>query len=259
MTTKVITIGGAKGTVGWVDLWRGILLFDVLDELPELRNVPLPLPSKGTWPLLSTRAETLSDSCCFVRTGSWKVNTWNMPIPVNSWKDWKLGCSFTSNRMDNILKDFGRRMHFKSNTAALSVKRGTAYPTLSIADDDDDGVVYLLHSKGTTRMVLTVNARTWTLMRCFLSCGISKHLNTTACPSCAAQINASGRETERLNLNSGLDAFRNHSQLQAHHWSRVTTTRLNSSKISGPLSMALRGLNVGSRKTPCKVNQHAHI
>jgi hypothetical protein len=48
-TSNVITLGGANGTVGWVDLWRGILLCDVLEERPKLRDMPLPLPAKGNW------------------------------------------------------------------------------------------------------------------------------------------------------------------------------------------------------------------
>lgn len=48
-TTKVITLGGAKGTIGWVDLWRGIVLCDVLDKSPKLYDMPLPIPSKGNW------------------------------------------------------------------------------------------------------------------------------------------------------------------------------------------------------------------
>ncbi|KAI5007707.1 hypothetical protein ZWY2020_008755 [Hordeum vulgare] len=48
-TRNVITLGGAKGTVGWVDLWRGILLCDLLEESPKLRDMPLPLPSKANW------------------------------------------------------------------------------------------------------------------------------------------------------------------------------------------------------------------
>ena len=44
LTSTVITIGGEGGRMGWVDLWRGILICDVLDPEPELRGVPLPLP-----------------------------------------------------------------------------------------------------------------------------------------------------------------------------------------------------------------------
>uniref|UniRef100_A0A0E0LJZ2 DUF1618 domain-containing protein n=1 Tax=Oryza punctata TaxID=4537 RepID=A0A0E0LJZ2_ORYPU len=46
LTSNVITIGGKGGTMGWVDLWRGILLCDVLDPKPFLRGLPLPLPLK---------------------------------------------------------------------------------------------------------------------------------------------------------------------------------------------------------------------
>ncbi|KAF8658351.1 hypothetical protein HU200_059399 [Digitaria exilis] len=48
---KTVTIGGERGTVAWVDLWRGVILCDVLvdDERPVLRDVPLPVPARGNW------------------------------------------------------------------------------------------------------------------------------------------------------------------------------------------------------------------
>lgn len=48
-TTKAITL--RRGLVCWVDLWRGILLCNVLDENPLLVDIPLPLPARGNWRL----------------------------------------------------------------------------------------------------------------------------------------------------------------------------------------------------------------
>ncbi|KAM3262364.1 hypothetical protein ACQJBY_052836 [Aegilops geniculata] len=49
-TTKTISLGGPRGTGGWVDIWRGILVCNVFDESPVLHDVPLLPPAKGNWP-----------------------------------------------------------------------------------------------------------------------------------------------------------------------------------------------------------------
>jgi hypothetical protein len=46
--TSVVYAG--SGILGWIDLWRGILLCNVLDEKPVARFVPLPVPQPGETP-----------------------------------------------------------------------------------------------------------------------------------------------------------------------------------------------------------------
>jgi hypothetical protein len=43
--TKVIPLKGS--ILGWVDVWSGILLCDVLSEDPKLRYIPMPEPMPG--------------------------------------------------------------------------------------------------------------------------------------------------------------------------------------------------------------------
>ena len=45
MIHKVISLGG--GTLGWVDLWRGIFLCNVLDEVPVVQVIQLPMLMPG--------------------------------------------------------------------------------------------------------------------------------------------------------------------------------------------------------------------
>ncbi|CAL4972507.1 unnamed protein product [Urochloa decumbens] len=253
-TTKVITLGGGKGTVGWVDLWRGILLCDVLDDSPKLHDIPLPLPAKGNWdkflnecpyycrditvsqskdtikyvemeitqPTKVTSADSTSDvvdsyyewlsrqerPCSYWVPGRWKATTWSMAIPITSWVpgSWHRQCTICSEDIDlpavntkhyELLSKLMSSSDNKGKVTEATLSLGClhmAYPTLSVADDDD--VVYFL-SKGTSirsvQMGVAVDMRTGTLqgvakldtkrhfgfLRCCLASGISQHLKAT--------------------------------------------------------------------------------
>lgn len=142
-TTKVIVLGDDKGTVGWVDLWRGILLCDVLSEHPRLQDLPLPLPVKcnldsflNCCPTyfrditvnqckdtikyvemeITPPEEVDPDSVCYhVKShytvpGNWTATTWRMPIPVSSWRDWCPDCSVS---LRNLSLEVGNQRLYK--------------------------------------------------------------------------------------------------------------------------------------------------
>ncbi|XP_044411997.1 uncharacterized protein [Triticum aestivum] len=136
-TAKTLPIGGERGTVAWVDLWRGILLCDVLGERPVFQDIPLPVPARGNWGRLLEQCEPnyvrdvaitrhkdtikyiemetwpprklmktpdsysewvrSKSSITQVIPGGWKATTWSMPIPVGSFTDWQLDCRVEAN------------------------------------------------------------------------------------------------------------------------------------------------------------------
>ncbi|CAN6235247.1 unnamed protein product [Urochloa humidicola] len=53
-TGRAFSVGGERGTVAWVDLWRGVLFLDVLARPRPVirRDVPLPVPARENWGLL---------------------------------------------------------------------------------------------------------------------------------------------------------------------------------------------------------------
>ncbi|RLN39551.1 hypothetical protein C2845_PM01G08210 [Panicum miliaceum] len=62
-TDFVITVEG--GTLGWVDLWRGIMLCNVLDSDPVLHYIRFPKPMAGNMSeYLQTPARTFRDVTC---------------------------------------------------------------------------------------------------------------------------------------------------------------------------------------------------
>jgi hypothetical protein len=124
-TSKVIILGrGELGMVGWVDLWRGILVCNVLEEDPALLDLPLPLPADGNRRfyhkcsphiMRDITANLLKDSIKYIEVENpqknvvspdypldssadqkqhraprtaWKATTWSRPIPIDPSKGW---------------------------------------------------------------------------------------------------------------------------------------------------------------------------
>ncbi|TVT98213.1 hypothetical protein EJB05_56492, partial [Eragrostis curvula] len=137
-TTKVIVLGDDIGTVGWVDLWRGIILCGVLSERPMLHDLPLPLPAKGNLSsflnccpsyfrdiTVNQRKDTIKyieieitapkkvhvpsgsdpDWVAYqgkpnsIVPGSWTATTWAVPTLAASWYAWHVKCSAS---LDNL-------------------------------------------------------------------------------------------------------------------------------------------------------------
>ncbi|KAK3154542.1 hypothetical protein QOZ80_2BG0191870 [Eleusine coracana subsp. coracana] len=156
-TGKPVAVGGA---VVWADLWRGLIVCDgVLDEQPELRDVPLPLPTrsnrrylfrKGPPDLLRDVAVSRHKDCIkYVEvelerrggggdSGRWKKATvYSMPIPVGSWEDWSVDCEV---HVEDIAVDVDNPMHSRLLSQlwgrdTTSKLQELAYPTISMDDD----------------------------------------------------------------------------------------------------------------------------
>ncbi|XP_006648039.2 uncharacterized protein LOC102720955 [Oryza brachyantha] len=177
ITTTVITLGGKGGTMGWVDLWRGILFCDVLSATPTLRGVPLPLPSalinhhKGIDGCPKpNRGIAVVDGCLRMveldvhgeilpnhdpETGlhNFRVDNWELCMYTNrritgAWEDWQL-----EHRVEASNINIDPAMHWKLRHSGLLYNKTEegkerklqnllpCQPTLSL---DDQGAVYLL-------------------------------------------------------------------------------------------------------------------
>lgn len=180
VTTKVITLGGSKGTVGWVDLWRGIILCDVLSENLSLREMPLPSPSGGCEIsfrnadpcffrdiVVNHRRDTLkfiemdirpkevpatssTSDPPLVVAGSWKATTYKMPVPATSSYNWEPVCFIRSKNLKPSFREHRKLLqelmsssdNKKQREATLSLSdMQMAYPALSVGDDN---IVYML-------------------------------------------------------------------------------------------------------------------
>jgi hypothetical protein len=179
-TAKTLAIGGERGTVAWVDLWRGILLCDVLGEQPVFQDIPLPVPARGNWDRVLEQCEPSyirdvaisqhkdaikyvemeiwpprkldtpdsylewvrsESSITQVIPGGWKATTWRMPIPVGSATDWQPDCEV---EVKDVTMDTSHLHHCEllSRLPPTLHKLPMAYPTISINED----IVYFVSS-----------------------------------------------------------------------------------------------------------------
>ena len=147
-TTKTFTIGGPKGTVAWVDLWRNIIFCDVLAGRPTLSclNLPPPLrprPNVGAGnPRSHRNIAVLGNTIKYVemlphpdRSSStppshrWEVAAWSIQKANRSWpEDWH-----TEGNLDSthIKVDSGTTAATLPTLSTLHV----GLPTLSLQND----------------------------------------------------------------------------------------------------------------------------
>ncbi|KAG2639505.1 hypothetical protein PVAP13_2KG009100, partial [Panicum virgatum] len=160
LTSTVITIGGEGGRMGWVDLWRGILICDVLDPEPELHGVPLPLPmdlltcNNGLGTEIGGYANPIRgiavDGQClrFVHLEATISKTYNSKMTA-SWKDWILDCKARASQATIPSKVMSKMLNSR---LLLSPDEEGANPVRALGNlwvshpalGTDDGVVYLL-------------------------------------------------------------------------------------------------------------------
>jgi hypothetical protein len=178
-SSKVIAIGGELGSMGWVDLWRGILICDLLKEdSTELRYIPLPTPLvprtlKG--PPLFVRDIVVVEGyikyfeMCRLHDGPdegcWKAMTWERK---DSWNEWKKDCVIEVSKDDpaaHTNPDDQQQQEAAETKEQLPTLKGfyAGYPALSL---HDGGVVYIMdrHSLDDTNVTLVaVDMRKQTL------------------------------------------------------------------------------------------------
>uniref|UniRef100_A0A0E0CKP7 DUF1618 domain-containing protein n=1 Tax=Oryza meridionalis TaxID=40149 RepID=A0A0E0CKP7_9ORYZ len=215
-TSKVIVMGGELGTVGWVDLWHGILVCDILLDNPRLRYIPLPPPLvprqlRGD-PMFLRDIIVLGGHIKFFEmynhTGSasaqgWVAATKKMKISSiasgNSSSSWEDDCAIRFSEVPVDSLTFAQMLrlpnlqHGTAGTTRLTLKRLHAgYPALSLHDSD---VVYIMHTPDPDEedkaLVIAVDMRNKALKGVadfgfgrpvgygftYLQSGISKHLS----------------------------------------------------------------------------------
>ncbi|TVU32140.1 hypothetical protein EJB05_23859, partial [Eragrostis curvula] len=169
-TYKTITIGAERGTVAFVDLWRGILWYDVFGGSPLLRYTLLPDICPGTKkqynvnPLYTRDIAVVEGRIKFVAmvnprtmgsTGSacyWKAATWSMPASSssstssredNTWlPPFELEACDIGDNKNLVCSELLPKLHCREGKPRPTLASlDTEYPMLSLCDDD---IVYFM-------------------------------------------------------------------------------------------------------------------
>ncbi|XP_020191799.1 uncharacterized protein [Aegilops tauschii subsp. strangulata] len=212
ITNKVITIGGQHGSIAWVDLSHGILIYDALLHNNILRYIPLPpseLPDPrinsvrdmaavdGCLKYVSMSYPPLTQSSTSYYFGDWKAKAWKMAMhpsgtcPIS--RQWKEDYHL---RASEIMIDDPSHLELlpdlpnSFNKKQVLTKLHTGSPAVSL---HDDGIVYIMTKvefSDRNAWVLAVNTSTKALQavgefdaeRCmgfsytYTQSGISKHM-----------------------------------------------------------------------------------
>ncbi|GJN37293.1 hypothetical protein PR202_gb26229 [Eleusine coracana subsp. coracana] len=214
-TSKVITVGGEHGTIACVDLWRGILLYDVFSEVPMLRYIPLPgmfRPStmpNGT-PSITRDIAFLKGSIRFVHimmliesatrvfgdyvSGGWVATKWSIKAPFDENSCWTEDCTIDASDIFPAPLELLKDLPGKGGKPCEALETfHTGHPTLCLDDNDivyfmakvkqQDEKAWILAVDMNRRMLLQISEfgaeRTFGLSYTYTQSRISKYLNMT--------------------------------------------------------------------------------
>jgi hypothetical protein len=200
--TSVVYAG--SGLIGWVNLWSGILLCNVLDEQPTVRFVPVPAPVPVEWTnskfqdmnLRPFREMTVHDGVIrFIELRyhrgpafntkrrddlGWMATTWTRPVSSDVWDE---GSTFDTSDISvadpSLLHLLPEILDGEKRLTWEKVHTGA--PTLSLHDDH---IVYIVAKMSCmSPCVLTINTRSLTLEYCAQCSGKMIGFEPTYVPS----------------------------------------------------------------------------
>jgi hypothetical protein len=153
-----------RGSMGWVDLCRGILVYNVLRGTDKVRYIPLPSLQRqsaleeglpwtvrditvvhGVIRYFAMYRPASVDTTDDTTVGDWHANTWKMKKPWKKWQDeFHMKASeivVDDARRSELLGDLAEDNGAEVNKPAALTRLRAGSPVLSLHDDD---VVYIL-------------------------------------------------------------------------------------------------------------------